>query len=295
MNQMLAMGVFRCIVESQGFSAAAERLDTTHSSVSRHLQQLESALGVRLLNRNTRRMSLTAAGERYYAACVDILDRVEAASRAVTLEQERPSGLLRISVPLVTGTLELAHWLPTFQQRYPDVQVDLSCSDPLVDLVADGFDVALRICGPLADSSLVARLLSVSPQVLVAAPGYVSKYGLARSVVELNEHRLLTYASATRWSLVSEGGQSTTLDCDSAFHTDTITALHACALSGGGIAAFTLATVRDDLLKGRLVRILPEYTLGMRHYYALYPHARNLPLKVRVFVDHMAQYYEGKL
>jgi DNA-binding transcriptional LysR family regulator len=294
MNQMLAMRVFRCIVESQGFSAAAERLDTTHSSVSRHLQQLESALGVRLINRNTRRMSLTAAGERYYTACVDILERVDAASRAATVEQERPSGLLRISAPLVVGTLELARWLPDFQVRYPEIQVDLSCSDPLVDLVADGFDVALRICGPLADSSLVARLLSVSPLVLVAAPAYVFERGLPHNVAELNEHRLLTYASATQWSLVSAAGVSTTLDCQSSFHTDTITALHACALAGRGIAAFTLATVQDDLLSGRLVRILPEYALGTRHYYALYPHARNLPAKVRAFVDYMAEYYQAK-
>lgn len=294
MNQMLAMRVFRCIVEAQGFSAAAERLDTTHSSVSRHLQQLESSLGVRLINRNTRRMSLTAAGERYYAACVDILDRVDAASRAVTQEQERASGLLRVSVPLTVGTLELGRWLPAFQQRYPDIQMDLSCSDPLVDLVAEGFDVALRICGPLADSSLVARLLSVSPQVLVAAPAYVFEHGLPRSVVELEAHRLLTYASATRWSLVGEGGEPFSWECASFFHSDTITALHACALAGAGIAAFTLATVQDDLLAGRLVRILPEYTLGSRHYYALYPHARHLPAKVRAFVDYMAEYYRDK-
>ncbi|PWY53215.1 LysR family transcriptional regulator [Pseudomonas chlororaphis] len=291
MNQMLAMRVFRCIVEAQGFSAAAERLDTTHSSVSRHLQQLESTLGVRLINRNTRRMSLTAAGERYYTACVDILDRVDAASQAVALEQERPSGLLRISAPLVVGTLELAHWLPAFQQRYPDIQVDLSCSDPFVDLVADGFDVAIRICGPLADSSLVARLLTVSPMVMVASSAYVFRCGLPRSVAELSEHRLLTFASATQWSLESEKGEPVAVTADSSFHTDTITALHACALAGGGIAAFTLATVQDDLLAGRLVRILPEFTLGVRHYYALYPHARNLPAKVRAFVDFMAEYY----
>lgn len=293
MNQMHAMRVFRCIVEAQGFSAAAARLDSTHSSVSRHLQQLESALGVRLINRNTRRMSLSAAGERYYAACVDILDRVEAASRAAALEQQCPSGLLRISAPLVVGTLELARWLPAFQERYPEIQVDLSCSDPLVDLVADGFDVALRICEPLSDSSLVARLLHVSPKVLVAAPVYAFKRGLPRTVDELKAHRLLVYALDNQWSLVDEAGKSALVQCESSFHTDTVTALHACALAGGGIAAFTLATVREDLLTGRLVRILPNYTLGNRHYYALYPHARHLPAKVRAFVDHMAQHYQN--
>ncbi|WP_073521757.1 LysR family transcriptional regulator [Pseudomonas fluorescens] len=294
MNQMLAMRVFRCIVEAQGFSAAAERLDTTHSSVSRHLQQLESTLGVRLINRNTRRMSLTAAGERYYTACVDILDRVDAASHAVTLEQDRPSGLLRISAPLVVGTLELAHWLPAFQQRYPDVQVDLSCSDSFVDLVADGFDVAIRICGPLADSSLVARLLTVSPMVMVASSAYVFRHGLPRSAAELNEHRLLTFASTDQWSLLSDKNEPITVPAIGTFHTDTITALYACALAGAGVAAFTLTTVQDDLLAGRLVRILPEYTLGVRHYYALYPHARNLPAKVRAFVAFMVEYYRFK-
>lgn len=294
MNQMFAMRVFRCIIEAQGFSAAAQRLETTHSSVSRHLQQLESTLGVRLINRNTRRMSLSAAGERYYAACVDILDRVDAAAQAVTLEQEQPSGLLRISAPLVVGTLELAHWLPAFQQRYPNIQVDLSCSDSFVDLVADGFDVAIRICGPLADSSLVARLLTVSPLVMVASSAYVFRHGLPRSVAELSEHRLLTFASATQWALTDDQNESVAVTAASTFHTDTITALHACALAGGGIAAFTQATVQDDLLAGRLVRILPGYTLGVRHYYALYPHARNLPAKVRAFVDFMTEYYRPK-
>jgi DNA-binding transcriptional LysR family regulator len=294
MNQMLAMRVFRCIVEAQGFSAAADRLDSTHSSVSRHLQQLESMLGVRLIHRNTRRMSLSAAGEQYYAACVDILDRVDAASQAAAVEQNRPSGLLRISAPLVVGTLDLAHWLPGFQQRYPDIQVDLSCSDPVIDLVADGVDVAIRICEPLADSSLVARLLSVSPMVLVAAPAYVFKRGLPRTISDLNDHRLLTYASAVQWPLVSETGEVFTLECESAFHTDTITALHAYAIAGGGVAAFTLTTVQDDLLAGRLVRVLPEFTLGARHYYALYPNARNLPAKVRAFVNYMADFYQSK-
>lgn len=203
MNQMLAMRVFRCIVEAQGISAAAERLDTTHTSVSRHLQQLESMLSVRLINRNTRRMSLTAAGERYFAACVDILGRVDTASQAATLEQERPFGLLRISAPQVVGTLELAHWLPTFQQRYSDIQIDMSCSDCFVDLEADGIDVAIRISGPLADSSLVARLLTVSPMVMVASSD-VFRSGLPRSFGELSEHRLLTFASATQWSLIKD-------------------------------------------------------------------------------------------
>ncbi|MDY0836539.1 LysR family transcriptional regulator [Pseudomonas sp. SED1] len=294
MNQLHAMRTFCCIVESQGFSAAAERLGTVHSSVSRQLKHLETALGVRLIHRNTRRLSLTEAGEQYYAACVDILQRIDSAALAVTHQQDRPSGLLRISAPLVTGTLELANWLPAFQLRFPEVQIDLSCSDPFVDLIAERFDVALRICGPLEDSSLVARLLHVSPMVLVASGAYVQRRGLPRSAPDLMVHQLLAYASKSPWLLQSEKGEAFAVAPGSGFRTDTITALYAAALSGSGIAAFTQATVQADLMAGRLVRILPEYTLGTRHYYALYPHAQLLPAKVRVFVEFMTQHYRAE-
>ncbi len=250
-------------------------------------------MGVRLISRNTRRLSLTSAGEKYYAACVDILERVDTAAQAVTNEQDRPSGVLRITAPLVVGTLDLASWLPAFQQRFPDIQIDLSCSDLLVDLIAGRFDVALRICGPLVDSSLVARLLSVSPMVLVASGAYVGKFGLPRSTAELGDHRILSYGTSRQWLLESETGPPITVVHDNGFRSDTVTALHASALAGAGIASFTLATVQDDLKVGRLVRILPEYTLGVRHYYAVYPHARHLPPKVRAFVDFMAEYYRS--
>ncbi|KAF0864117.1 LysR family transcriptional regulator [Pseudomonas sp. LD120] len=295
MNQLHAMRTFCCIVESQGFSAAAERLGTVHSSVSRQLQHLETALGVRLIHRNTRRLSLTEAGEHYYAACVDILERIDSAALAVSHEQDRPSGVLRISAPLVIGTLELANWLPAFQQRYPDVQIDLSCSDPFVDLIAERFDVALRICGPLADSSLVARRLHVSPMVMVASSAYVQRMGLPRSAQDLASHQWLSYSASTNsWRLQPEQGEAVVFVPGPGMRSDSITALYAAALAGVGIAAFTLATVQADLRAGRLVRILPEFTLGLRHYYALYPHARHLPAKVRAFVEFMAQCYRAE-
>lgn len=293
MNQMLAMRTFRCIVEAHGFSAAAERLDTTHSSVSRSLKQLEAELGVRLINRNTRNLSLTGAGERYYAACVDILDRVDAASLAVSDRQEQPGGVLRINAPLAVGTLELERWLPVFQQRYPQIQIDLRCSDPFVDLVAEGVDVALRICGPLADSSVVARLLLVSPMVLVASPRYVRNHGLPVLAEQLSQHRLMKYEPITQWVLQGPTDGPVTFAPDWILRTDTITALYAATISGIGIAGFTLATVQPDLQAGRLIRVLPEYTVGERYYYALYPHARHLPARVRVFVDFMADYYRA--
>lgn len=296
MDQLLAMRAFRFIVEAQGFSAAAERLDTTHSRISRQLKQLEVALGVQLLNRNTRRFTLTAAGERYYKASVDILERVEAAAQAMANEQDDAAGLLRVSAPLAIGTLELADWLPAFQKRYPDIQLDLSCSDQFVDLIAEGFDVALRISGPLADTTLVAKTLTVSDVVLVASPAYLAQHGLPQTADQLAEHELLTFTGAleaNEWLLISAQGASTRVAPHSRLKTDAITALYSAALAGAGIAAFTRQTVQTDLKSGRLVQILPGCTLGSRHYYALYPQTRYVAPKVRAFVDHMAGHYRG--
>lgn len=291
MNQLLAMRAFCCIVENRGFSAAAEQWETTSSTLSRHLQHLEAQLGVRLINRTTRHLSLTEAGERYHAACLDILQRLDQAALAVADDGSEPSGTLRISVPLVIGTLELGNWLPGFQQRYPKIRVDLSCEDRFVDLVAERFDLALRISGPLEDSSLVAKKLTVSDLILVAAPGYVSRQGLPRQVDELATHQLLGFTGSNEWRLNSARADTVVVALNGRFKTDTITSLHSAALAGLGIAAFTRATVQQNLQSGQLVQTLPDYNAGQRHYFALYPHARLLAPKVRVFVEFMAQHY----
>ncbi|MFJ7881922.1 LysR family transcriptional regulator [Pseudomonas sp. NPDC096917] len=293
MNQLLAIRAFCCIVDNRGLSAAAEAWETTPSTMSRHLQHLETELGVRLINRTTRQLSLTEAGERYYAACVDILQRLDQAALAVA-DHGDPSGTLRISAPLVIGTLELMHWLPAFQQRYPKIQIDLSCEDRFVDLVAERFDVALRISGPLDDSSLVAKTLTVSELILVASPGYVARHGLPRQVDELSHHQLLMFGANPEWRLNSARGDAVTLALKGRFRTDIITSLHSAVLAGMGIAAFTRATVQPHLQNGQLVHILPDYHAGQRHYYALYPHARHLARKVRAFVEFMTQYYKAK-
>lgn len=294
MDQLLAMRVFCAIVEAQGFSAAAERLDSTHSSVSRQLKRLEAELGVQLLNRTTRRFALTAAGQRYYDACIDILARVEAATQAMAHEHQRVTGTLRVSVPLVIGTLELADWLPAFQQRYPDLHLDLSCSDEMVDLVADGFDVALRISRPLGDSSLVARTLVESDIVLVASLAYLARHGLPVAPKELVKHELIAFSgsqTATEGVIELPHGEAVRMSLQGWLTTDAITAAYSAALAGVGIAALTWNTVRPALARGHLVHVLPGCTLGKRLYYALYPQTRHVAPKVRAFVDYMSEHY----
>ncbi|VWB24604.1 LysR family transcriptional regulator [Burkholderia metallica] len=296
MDQLLAMRVYRCLVESRGFSAAADRLDTTHSTVSRQLKLLEASLGVQLVNRNTRNFSLTAAGERYYDACVDILERVAAASEDVTDSPGQPSGVLRVSMPLSVGTLEMPAWLPAFRRAYPDIQLDVSCSDRFVNLIGEGFDVALRISGGLPDSDLVARTLAISDEILVASPDYVARRGLPRTPVQLAKHDLLAYSGSddrTSWRVTPPKGAPVTVRLDGPLRIDAITALHAAVIAGLGIGAFTHHTVRDDIAHRRLVPILPGHTLAKRRYYALYPKSRHVPPKVRAFVDFVATLYDA--
>ncbi|VVD83015.1 LysR family transcriptional regulator [Pandoraea aquatica] len=295
MDQLLAMRIFHALVEARSFSAAGEMLGMSHSSVSRQLKQTESALGVALVNRSTRQFSLTPAGERYHRHCVDILARVDAMTHAMTDEREQPSGPLRVTVPLAIGTLELPAWLPAFRLRYPDIDLTLSCSDQYVDLLAEGFDVALRISStPLADSNLQAKLLTASETVLVASPAYLSQAGLPRTPEALASHQCLRFAGANSpdaWTITAPDAQVHRVTLDGAFTTDAITALFAAALAGSGIAAFTERTVRAELSLGTLVRVLPQCTLGRSHYYALYPQTRHVNPKVRAFIGFMTEHY----
>ncbi|MBN4667143.1 LysR family transcriptional regulator [Pandoraea nosoerga] len=301
MDQLLAMRIFHTLAETRSFSAAADALGMSHSSVSRQLKRTEAALGVALVNRSTRRFSLTGAGERYHRHCADILARVDAMAHAMSAEREQPSGALRVTVPLVVGTLELPAWLPAFRLRYPDITLALSCSDQYVDLLAEGFDAALRISSaPLADSSLMAKGLTASDTVLVASPTYLAQHGLPASPDDLARHHALVFAGArtlsaptapTEWTLSAPDGSAHRVVLNGAVTSDAITAVFAAALAGAGIAAFTERTVRAELARGTLVRVLPQYSAGRSHYYALYPHTRHVNPKVRAFVDFMAEHY----
>lgn len=298
MDQLLAMRIFCAIVDAKSFTAAADVLGMSHSSVSRQLKQTESALGVQLLNRTTRRFALTSAGERYHRHCLDIVSRVDAMTHAMSGEREHLQGALRVSVPLAIGTLELADWLPAFQSQYPDVSLTLSCSDQFVDLVAERFDVALRISSaPLADSSLMAKLLTSSDTVLVASPGYLAQRGLPSAPADLANHRLLAPLRAgqpNEWTLADTADATHRVALAGTFTSDAIPALFSATLAGLGIAAFTERTVRTELARGTLVRVLPQYRAGIYNYYALYPRTRHVNPRARAFIDFMAAHYRQR-
>ncbi|MGG6342824.1 LysR family transcriptional regulator [Stenotrophomonas indicatrix] len=294
MDHFVALRALRAIVDAGSFTAAAERLGTTHSAMSRQLRQLEEHLQVRLLDRNSRRLSLTEAGRDYHREAVALLDRLEAADDRARAGQAQPSGRLRISVPQVVASQELPHWLPSFLQRYPEVALDLSADDQLVDVVGGGFDLALRIAPSLPDSQLVARELARCPRILVAAPAYLARHGLPRQVADLQRHALLAFsptAAIAPWHLHGPRGVIATVEAGQRLRVDATPALYAATLAGLGITLFTALTVQEDLRSGRLIRVLPQWHGGPRCYFALYPHARALAPKVRALVDHLAAHY----
>jgi len=294
MDHLAALRALCAIVDSGSFTAAAERLGTSHSAMSRQLRQLEEHLGVRLLDRNSRRMSLTEAGRGYFEEAAAILERLERAEQRARAGQEVPSGTLRLSVPQVIASQELPYWLPTFLERYPQVSLDLSANDQLVDVVGEGFDLVLRVAASLPDSQLVVQELARCDTILVAAPGYVARHGLPRQPEDLHRHVRLAFsptAGRVPWTLCGARGATAAIEPGSRLRVDSTPALHAAALAGMGIAVFTALTVQEDLRAGRLVRLLPAWHAGQRGYYALYPHARALAPKVRVLVEHLRTHY----
>ena len=295
MDQLTALRALRRVVELGSFTAAGNALGISHSIVSRQVRQLESQLGAQLLNRTTRRFALTAAGQEYYLASRDILDALDAADRAVAMHQAQPSGSLRINAPMAFGTLELASWLPDFSRQYPHIHIDLVCNDRIVDLIDDGFDVALRLARGLPDSTLVARQLASSRTVAVASPAYLDRHGHPATPQDLAQHNCLMYSSGDKpaqWSFTDGDGATHKVDVRGSLQANTSVALREAAVGGMGIAGAAAFIVRDALRSGQLVEVLPGYTLRPRTLYALYPHSRQLSPKVRVFVDFAVQHYQ---
>ena len=294
MDHLAAMRALKRVVETGSFSAAAEVLDVSHTVVSRQIRQLEEALGTQLLNRTTRRLALTQAGQLYYQRTVEILEQLEDAALAVSQHHTHAAGTLRINAPMAFGTLELSRWLPHFMAAYPDIRVDLVCDDRFVDLIEGGFDVGLRVTRALPDSTLVARRLATCEMALIASPAYVQRFGAPQTPGDLVRHNYLTYSLALRSTdLVFQGPEqeSHTVTVRGNLQANTGIIVTEAVLAGQGITASATFVIHESLRRGELVRLLPEYRLESRELYALYPQNRHVSLKVRAFIDFAAEYY----
>lgn len=291
MDKLNAMQAFVKVADSASFSAAARLLGRSKAVVSKQLAMLESALGVQLLVRTTRQVRLTEVGRGYYERCVQVLAELDDLESNVQQSQSSPRGVLRVAGPQTFAELHLSAALREFLLRYPDLSVALVLTDRVVDLVDHGFDVAIRI-GELADSSLLARRLAASSVVACAAPAYLARRGVPRSPEQLSGHDLIidtNFRQPQSWRF-RRGTRTVTVRPTSRLQVNSGVMVRHFLVSGAGIGLCPEFVVRDDLEAGRLVPLLEEFSAYDLGVYAVYPHTRHVPSRVRVFVDFLVDY-----
>ncbi|PXV61785.1 DNA-binding transcriptional regulator, LysR family [Dyella jiangningensis] len=282
------LSVFVALVRAGSFTAAAEVLGMTKAMVSQHIARLESELGVSLLSRSTRRMTLTEAGTTFHAACVRILADAEDAIEQVGRGQEKPSGTLRLTATTDYGPAAVAPALAEFLRTHPDMQADLVLTDHMSDLIAERFDMAIRM-GWLRDSNLRSARLSSFRQLMVASPTYLARRGEPRQITDLASHdwiALALLATPLRWTFTAPDGSRRTVRMRPVAQANNVTATHALVRHGAGVSVLPDYLVTDDIREGRLVVLMAQYSLPDCGIYAVYP-GRQPPAKVRAFIDHM--------
>jgi len=293
MNQLHVMRVFAKVVETGSFIAASEALGISRPMASKHVARLEHSLGVKLLNRTTRTISVTEAGRAFYTRCLDIFARVDEAVQEAGNLRVEPKGQLRISAPHSFGRKHLARSIARFQQVFPDIEVDLTLNDRVIDLVDEGFDLAVRI-GHLADSSLIARKLSDCTLNVCAAPSYLAAHGEPKIPQDLAAHNCLVYcylAEGNGWGF-SKNGKNQTVKVTGNFKANSGDAVIEVAAQGLGIVMEPDFMTNTYLKAGKLVALLSDYEITPRGIYAVYPQDRLLPRKTRAFVDFLVGQYK---
>ncbi len=288
------MAIFAKVVEAASFSSAARELDLSKAAVSKAVARLEAHLAVRLLNRTTRKLTPTEAGMAFHAYCRQVVTQAEEAEQHLGQLQSAPRGTLRLGVPLSFGLSQITRLLPGFQARFPEVEIELIFVDGTLDMVADAFDLAIEVGEP-ADSSLVARRLTTSRQVIVASPDYLARNGAPATPTDLARHPCLQSSCAIggRWEFVGHG-RAESVYVSGPFRSNFLLGLREAVLAGQGIARMPSFCVAEDLASGRLKCLLADWTHKPEGVYALYPHRKHLPAKVKAAVDYFVSAFGEK-
>ncbi|TAK43338.1 MAG: LysR family transcriptional regulator [Betaproteobacteria bacterium] len=284
------MSVFAKVVEQGSFARAAERLGISTSACSRHVADLEAHLATRLLQRTTRRLSLTEGGQAFYERCVQLLADLEDAEGAAAASSARPRGTIKLTCSINFGIRHVAPAIGAFQAQHGEVRFDVTLADRIVDLVEEGYDLAIRI-GATGGETVVARRLGESRLVCCASRAYLERHGTPRSPEDLARHRCLSYEYLPQrglWQFRDRSGRERPVRVSGPLHSNNGDLLAAAAAQGMGIALEPDFMVGDDLKAGRLVRVLEAFAAPVSAIYAVYPSRRYLSAKVRAFVDYLA-------
>lgn len=289
MDKLDDMMAFIKVVEARSFTAAGARLGLSKSVVSRRIAELEDRLGARLLNRTTRKLSLTEIGQAFYERCARIVADVDEAERAVGDLHGAPRGRLRVNAPVSFGRLHLAAAIVAFIERYPAIEIDIDLNDRYVDLLEDGYDLAVRV-GRLRDSSLVARKLAPSRRALVASPAYLERHGTPETPADLAQHHCLLYTNiptAEQWQF-ADGDGAYSVKVSGRMRANNGDLACAAAVAGLGIAVLPTFLCGAPLATGDLTALNLPLKTTETGVYAVYPQNRHLSSKVRAFVDFLA-------
>ena len=291
MDRLTSLEVFSQVVECGGFSAAGRKLNMSTTMVSNHVQSLEDRLGARLLNRTTRKVSLTEVGRAYYDRAVQILADIAQADDIAGALQSMPRGTLRVYT--ATHIVQfVAPVVAQFLSKYPDAKIDFTMGERNIDMIDESIDVAVRMTPP-PDSSLIVRSLATWRHVLCCSPAYLEKFGRPQQLAEVAEHnciRHINYPYGEEWRFVDRKGSPASVRVAGSLITNSGEALRTVALEGVAVCLAAGFMVHDDLESGRLVRLLPEYRPVELSMNAVYPHRHHLSAKVRTFIDMLAHH-----
>lgn len=295
MDRLRAFEVFAAVVGQGSFTRAADKLDTSPANVTRYVNELEELLGARLLHRTSRRLSLTETGKTLHDRALLILEDVAEAEAVASSAAVQPRGRLRINAPLTFGIAHLAPLWPRFMARYPDIELDVSLTDRVVDLVEEGYDLAVRIARG-GSTSLVGRKLATSHNVVCASPDYLARHAAPQVPRDLLAHACIGYtysATADEWLLLDDADKPHAVTVRCCMHTNNADTAHAAALAGRGIIWQPTFLIGEDLRRGALVRVLPDYRMADIDVMAVYPSRRFVSAKVRVMVDFLVDAFRG--
>jgi DNA-binding transcriptional LysR family regulator len=293
MDKATEMMIFCRSVEQGSFSAAARLLDLTPSAVSKQITRLEDRLGVRLLNRTTRRLRLTEEGQAFYERSKTILNDIEDIEQSIAATQQTPRGTLRISASVAFGRSQLVPLLPKFMQQNPHISIDLELTDRTVNLLEEGIDVSIRI-GRLDDSSYIARKIADNRRLICAAPSYLARYGVPQTPDDLLNHNCIRSndpgSHLNDWEFETPEG-TRVIHVSGNFAANLSDILYKAGLAGIGLVRLSTFLIGADIEAGRLVPVMPDYVDDSRSIYAIYPHRRHLSPKVRAFIDFLVSEY----
>lgn len=294
MDRLQSMRVFSTVVEQGGFARAAAALALSNAVVTRHVADLEDHLGTRLLNRTTRRLSLTETGQAYLDRVRQILQEIDDAEALASCMSQKPTGTLRIYSLLGFGKLQLAELLPAYIRDYPEVVLDVTLSDRTVDLVEEGFDVGIFVGFQKFDASMIARQLGVAEVMVCASPEYLKRHDAPQVPEDVSRHNCLNFNNVEQlrnhWPINGPDG-TINIPITSKMQSNNGDLLRHCAAAGMGLVAGPSFSMKADLDSKRLVRLLPDHQLGQLSVAMVYPSRRLMSAKVRSFVDYMSRHF----